>query len=132
MRSADNFLAPASTTTTAGFRNGPPAIIEAWYPGQKGGEAIAEILSGAVNPSGRLPLTFPRSEAQLPHPSIQGDPTGARRSARSDGAAIMIGPLSQTTARAPKWATNGISNAASGRSFPSASGSRTRPLACGR
>ena len=53
------------------------AIIEAWYPGQKGGEAIAEILSGAVNPSGRLPLTFPRSEAQLPHPTLQGDPTGA-------------------------------------------------------
>jgi beta-glucosidase len=53
------------------------AVVEAWYPGQKGGEAIAEILSGAVNPSGRLPLTFPRSEAQLPHPTIQGDPTGA-------------------------------------------------------
>jgi beta-glucosidase len=53
------------------------AVVEAWYPGQKGGEAIAEILSGAVNPSGRLPLTFPRGEAQLPHPTIQGDPTGA-------------------------------------------------------
>ena len=53
------------------------AVVEAWYPGQKGGEAIAEILSGTVNPSGRLPLTFPRSEAQLPHPTMQGDPTGA-------------------------------------------------------
>ncbi|MBV8442645.1 MAG: glycoside hydrolase family 3 protein [Hyphomicrobiales bacterium] len=53
------------------------AVVEAWYPGQKGGEAIAEFLSGAVNPSGRLPLTFPKSEAQLPHPTIQGDPTGA-------------------------------------------------------
>ena len=57
------------------------AVLEAWYPGQKGGEAIAEILSGAVNPSGRLPLTFPSSESQLPHRTIQGDPKG-RRSGR--------------------------------------------------
>ena len=53
------------------------AVIEAWYPGQKGGEAIAGVLSGAVNPSGRLPVTFPKSEAQLPHPKIEGDPKGA-------------------------------------------------------
>jgi beta-glucosidase len=53
------------------------AVLEAWYPGQMGGEAIAEILSGAVNPSGRLPVTFPVSEAQLPHARIQGDPRGA-------------------------------------------------------
>ncbi|MGH6797608.1 MAG: beta-glucosidase family protein [Roseiarcus sp.] len=53
------------------------AVLEAWYPGQMGGEAIAEILSGAANPSGRLPVTFPVSEAQLPHPKIQGDPNGA-------------------------------------------------------
>jgi beta-glucosidase len=53
------------------------AVLETWYPGQKGGEAIAEILSGAANPSGRLPVTFPVSEDQLPHPKIQGDPNGA-------------------------------------------------------
>ena len=53
------------------------AVLEAWYPGQKGGEAIAEILSGAANPSGRLPVTFPVSEDQLPHPKTQGDPNGA-------------------------------------------------------
>jgi beta-glucosidase len=53
------------------------AVLEAWYPGQKGGEAIAEILSGAADPSGRLPVTFPIREDQLPHPTIQGDPNGA-------------------------------------------------------
>ena len=53
------------------------AVIESWYPGEMGAEAIAGILSGAVNPSGRLPVTFPASEAQLPHPKIQGDPKGA-------------------------------------------------------
>jgi beta-glucosidase len=53
------------------------AVLEAWYPGQMGGEAIAEILSGAVNPTGRLPVTFPASEEQLPHPKVQGDPNGA-------------------------------------------------------
>ena len=53
------------------------AVLEAWYPGQQGGEAIAEILSGAVNPSGRLPVTFPDSETQLPHPRIQGDANGS-------------------------------------------------------
>jgi beta-glucosidase len=53
------------------------AVLEAWYPGQKGGEAIAEILSGAADPSGRLPVSFPVSEDQLPHPRIQGDLNGA-------------------------------------------------------
>lgn len=46
------------------------AVLEAWYPGQKGGEAIARILFGDVNPSGKLPLTFPRSVNDLPRPQI--------------------------------------------------------------
>jgi beta-glucosidase len=44
------------------------AVVEAWYPGIRGSEAIANVLFGSVNPSGKLPLTFPRSEADLPHP----------------------------------------------------------------
>jgi len=46
------------------------AVLEAWYPGQKGGEAIANILFGSVNPSGKLPITFPGSVADLPRPVI--------------------------------------------------------------
>lgn len=48
------------------------AIVEAWYPGTNGGQAIANILFGNVNPSGRLPATFPTSLSQLPHPQLQG------------------------------------------------------------
>ena len=44
-----------------------PAIVEAWYPGQAGGEAIADVLFGNYNPSGRLPLTFYNSLDELPH-----------------------------------------------------------------
>src|SRR5258706_4252357 len=43
-----------------------PAILEAWYPGEFGGHAIAETLFGDNNPAGRLPITFPRSVGQLP------------------------------------------------------------------
>jgi len=56
-----------------------PAVLEAWYSGAKGGEAIADILFGDINPSGRLPVTFPASVDQLPRPKIPGvdlPPTG--------------------------------------------------------
>lgn len=51
------------------------AVMEAWYPGTSGGEAIARVLTGEVNPSGRLPITFPASTAQLPRPVVEGDTT---------------------------------------------------------
>jgi beta-glucosidase len=43
-----------------------PAIVEAWYPGQAAGEAIADVLFGDYNPAGRLPVTFYKSVADLP------------------------------------------------------------------
>lgn len=50
------------------------AVLAAFYPGSGGGEAIAGVLSGRVNPSGRLPVTFPQDENQLPRPAMT-DPT---------------------------------------------------------
>lgn len=47
-------------------------VLEAWYPGIGGGQAIANVLFGSVDPSGKLPITFPRSEKDLPHPRIFG------------------------------------------------------------
>lgn len=47
-------------------------VLAAWYPGIGGGQAIANILFGDVNPSGKLPITFAKSEADLPHPQIAG------------------------------------------------------------
>src|SRR5688572_27812481 len=54
------------------------AVLAAWYPGNRGAEAIANILFGRVNPSGRLPISFPRAEADLPRPrppEAAADPT---------------------------------------------------------
>lgn len=54
--------------------NNVSAVLEAWYPGIRGAEAITGILFGDVNPSGKLPLTFPRSEQDLPHPKLATQP----------------------------------------------------------
>ncbi len=51
-------------------------VLEAWYAGSKGADAVANILFGNVNPSAKLPITFPRSEADLPHPELVKPPGG--------------------------------------------------------
>src|SRR5712671_5344771 len=50
------------------------AILEAWYAGSRGAEAVANLLFGDVNPTAKLPLTFPVSEAELPHPTVVKPP----------------------------------------------------------
>jgi beta-glucosidase len=62
----------------------PAAIVEAWFAGSDGANALGNVLFGSVNPSGKLPNTFPRSEADLPHPTITQPPPA---SAHFDGAA---------------------------------------------
>jgi beta-glucosidase len=52
--------------------NNVRAVVQAWYSGQAGGAAIADILSGKMNPSGRLPITFPRSAEQAPRIAVPG------------------------------------------------------------
>jgi beta-glucosidase len=54
--------------------NDVSAILEAWFPGSRGADALANVLFGDVNPSAKLPITFPKSEADLPHLKIVKPP----------------------------------------------------------
>jgi beta-glucosidase len=55
-----------------------PAVLQAWYPGEEDGNAVADVLFGAFNPSGKLPITFPRREQDVPantpaqYPGVDG------------------------------------------------------------
>ncbi|NHJ47154.1 MAG: glycosyl hydrolase [Asgard group archaeon] len=59
-------LINGSPITMSDWHSKVPAIIEAWYPGQEGGYAIADVLFGDVNPSGKLPITFPKKLSDSP------------------------------------------------------------------
>ncbi|MGO1001871.1 beta-glucosidase [Lysobacter sp. CA196] len=82
-------VAAANPNTVVVLQNSAPlnlpwldqvgAVLEVWYPGASGGEAIANLLFGAVDPSGRLPFTWQRNERQLPRPLLPyaGEPQGS-------------------------------------------------------
>lgn len=59
-------LQAGSAVTMQEWKDRVPGILMSWYAGMEGGHAIAEALFGDVNPGGKLPVTFPRSEGQLP------------------------------------------------------------------
>ncbi|HTT17383.1 MAG TPA: glycoside hydrolase family 3 C-terminal domain-containing protein [Candidatus Sulfotelmatobacter sp.] len=73
-------VAAANPRTIVVLETGSPAtmpwvnkvagVIEAWYPGIRGAEALANIVAGKVNPSAKLAITFPKSDADLPHPKL--------------------------------------------------------------
>ncbi len=66
------------TAVTMPWLGKTAAVLEAWFAGSKGADAVANILFGVVNPSAKLPMTFPRSEADLPHPKLVGPAAGNR------------------------------------------------------
>jgi beta-glucosidase len=71
-------LVGGSAITMSPWLDDVAAVIDVWYPGEVGGQAVAEVLLGDVNPSGRIPVTFPRTEGQLPlvynhRPTGRGD-----------------------------------------------------------
>ncbi|KQP46236.1 glycoside hydrolase family 3 C-terminal domain-containing protein [Pseudorhodoferax sp. Leaf274] len=75
-------LAAANPNTVVVLQTGNPitmpwladvrAVVQAWYPGQEGGQAVADVLVGQVNPSGRLPMSFPHDLAQTPRGALPG------------------------------------------------------------
>jgi beta-glucosidase len=77
-------VAAANPHTIVVLETGSPAtmpwvdqvsgILEAWYPGTRGAEALANLLFGELNPSAKLPITFPKSDADLPHPTVVKPP----------------------------------------------------------
>jgi beta-glucosidase len=59
-------LVGGSATTMSRWLDAVPAVLAVWYPGEAGGDAVADVLFGDANPAGRLPITFPVAEGQLP------------------------------------------------------------------
>jgi beta-glucosidase len=91
-------VAAANPQTIVVLETGSPAtmpwidkvagVVEAWYPGIRGAEALANLLTGEVNPSGKLAITFPKSDADLPHPTLILPPPASQPQRPAPGADI--------------------------------------------
>jgi len=77
----------SGTAVTMPWASRVSGILEAWYAGSKGADAVADIIFGEVNPSAKLPITFPVSEADLPHPQL----VGPSLEAKAPGAIMRTG-----------------------------------------
>lgn len=64
--------------TTMSWIDQVAAVVEAWYPGIRGAEALANLLTGEVNPTGKLAITFPKSDADLPHANLVLPPAASQ------------------------------------------------------
>ncbi len=69
-----------------------PAIVEAWFPGEEGANAVADVLFGDVNPGGKLPMTFPRAVGQIPI-YYNHKPSGGRSNWLVDYVETPVSPL---------------------------------------
>jgi len=86
------------TAVTMPWADQVSGILEAWFAGSRGAEAVANILFGDVNPSAKLPMTFPRSEADLPHPTLVKPPKATIDADRQGWKRIAAGlPVFQVT-----------------------------------
>ena len=109
-------------------------VVEAWYAGSSGHKALANVLVGDVNPAGKLPLSFPKSEADLPHPDAPKIPSESQVRAgdvadngapSANASAHAVTP--STTMRGLRLATSGMRYSTSSHCFPSASVCLTPP-----
>jgi beta-glucosidase len=91
-------VAAANPKTIVVLETGSPAtmpwidkvagVVEAWYPGIRGAEALANLLTGQVNFTGKLAITFPRSDADLPHPKLVLPPPASKPNFEAAGGDI--------------------------------------------
>ena len=95
---------PLPTFGARAYREQVGAVMQAWYPGSGGGDAITRLLYGDVAPSGRLPLSWPKDDAQLVRATIQGAGLNSKEKPADTayGGATLL-PASETTRKEPEF-----------------------------
>lgn len=77
------------------WANNVSAILEAWYAGSRGADAVANVLFGYVNPSAKLPITFPLRDADMPQPTVVEPPPSQPENSAFANLAALFGPPSK-------------------------------------